>query len=262
MSRLADIIEDVRLDARRRQREEPLANLEARIAERPAPPRGFAMKLRAAAERGYGLIGEIKRASPSKGWIRRDLDPAAAAAAYEAGGAACLSVLTEPAYFRGSPGDLETARAACGLPTLRKDFMIDPWQVAESRAMGADCVLLIMAALGDGQAGELAEAARRWNLDVLAEVHSPDEAGRVAALAPDLVGVNNRDLATFETDLAVTERLRPLVGEEMLVVSESGIAAAADLHRLATCGVRCFLVGESLMRQKDLTAATRALLEG
>ncbi len=262
MSRLADIVDDVRQDVRKRQNQEPLADLEARISERAEPPRGFARKLRSDAERGYGLIGEIKRASPSKGWIRRDLDPAAAALAYEAGGAACLSVLTERAHFRGGPDDLEAARAACGLPALRKDFMIDPWQIAESRAMGADCVLLIMAALGDGQAEELAEAARRWNLDVLAEAHTSEEAERAVALAPDMVGVNNRDLATFETDLAVTERLRPLLDEETLVVSESGIVAPADLHRLAACGVRCFLVGESLMRQDDLAAATRALLEG
>lgn len=260
MSRLDDIVEDVRQEMRRRQQGTSLDALETSIAH-CEPPKRFARCLESASSLGYGVICEIKRASPSKGWIRQYLDSVEAAQLLESGGATCLSVLTEQNHFHGSPEDLERVRASSSLPLLRKDFMVDPWQIAESRLMGADCVLLIMTVLDDGQAGELAEAARRWDLDVLAEVHNAEEVERALALSPDMVGINNRDLTTFETDLAVTERLSSLIDEETLTVSESGIETSWDMHRLADCGVRCFLVGESLMRQNDLAAAIHDLLE-
>jgi indole-3-glycerol phosphate synthase len=238
-----------------------LADLDARAALQSAP-RGFEAALRAHATNGFALIAEIKKASPSKGLIREDFAPANHARAYEAGGAACLSVLTDAPYFQGHEDYLIAARGACTLPVIRKDFMIDPWQVAEARSIGADAILIIVAALEDRQMAEIEAAALERGMDVLVEVHNEAEMERAARLKSRLIGVNNRDLKRFATDIATTERLAPLAPEGTLLVAESGINAHADLVRLAACGARTFLVGESLMRQSDVEAATRALLNG
>ena len=230
-------------------------------ARNVSPPRGFKTRLVGAVEAGgYGLIAEIKKASPSKGLIRDDFAPAVLAKGYEAGGATCLSVLTDVAYFQGSDTDLMDARAAVTLPVLRKDFMLDPYQIVESRALGADCVLLIMAALDDAQARELEDAATGVGLDVLAEVHNKQELDRALELQAPLIGINNRNLKTFEVDLATTETLLAAIPEDRTVISESGLAGPDDLARLSKAGVNCFLIGEALMRSDNVEAATRFFL--
>lgn len=258
------ILEQICADKRRHvehcKKRRPLSEVAA-AAKSAAPPRRFADRLGQAVNAGgYGLIAEIKRGSPSKGLIRADFNPAGLAKSLEAGGATCLSVLTDAPYFQGSNDFLLRARAASGLPALRKDFMLDPYQILESRALGADCVLLIMAILDDAQAAELEKAASEFSLDVLVEVHDESELERALKLNARLIGVNNRNLDTFDTDLSVTERLAPLVPADRILVSESGLSGADDLARMSGCGANCFLVGESLMRQDDVEEAVRNLL--
>jgi indole-3-glycerol phosphate synthase len=257
--KLSEICDNKRTEVAARKANVSLADLDA-LAYAQTPPRGFRSALVRDAANGFALIAEIKKASPSKGLIRGDFDPADHARAYAAGGAACLSVLTDALYFQGHEDFLAAARGACDLPVLRKDFMVDPWQVTEARAIGADAILIIVAALDDGAMAEIESAAIERDMDVLVEVHNSDEMERAARLKSRLIGINNRNLKHFVTDIAITEQLAPLAPEGSLLVSESGINHHADLHRLAQCGARAFLVGESLMRQTDLTAATRALL--
>ncbi len=255
--RLAEICETTRAEMTRRQAVHSVADLD-RAAAAQTRPRGFRAALDAAP--GYGLIAEIKKASPSKGLIRADFDPAAHARAYQAGGAACLSVLTDAPYFQGHEDYLVAARAACTLPVLRKDFMVDPWQVVEARAIGADAILIIVAALDDAQMAEIEAAALERGMDVLVEVHDAAELDRALRLRSRLIGVNNRDLRDFSVDFARTYELVAAAPPGCTFVAESGITGPADLAAMARHGVRCFLVGESLMRQDDVAAATARLL--
>ncbi|HEX2940020.1 MAG TPA: indole-3-glycerol phosphate synthase TrpC [Rhodopila sp.] len=258
---LAQICNDVRADVGARKAGRGIDALKHEISARSDTPRGFGYALKSASTSGrYGLIAEVKKASPSGGLIRPDFDPAAIARAYEEGGATCLSVLTERHHFQGDPEHLKAARAAVSLPVLRKDFILDPWQVYESRAIGADCILLIMAALSDAQARELEQIAQSLDMDVLVEVHDRDELDRALALQTSLIGINNRNLKTLRTDLATTEELAPLVPPDRFLIAESGIRNTADLRRLSAVGPNCYLVGESLMRQPDVAAAVRDLL--
>ncbi len=258
---LARICATTAADIALRRAETPLAALKSRIAVNRHQPRGFAEALAQALIAGkFGLIAEIKRASPSGGLIRPGLDPAGVAREYVEGGAVCLSVLTDGPYFQGTPADLQAARHATALPVLRKDFILDPWQVFESRAMGADCILLIMAALSDAQALELEQAARELDMDVLVEVHDRAELERAHGLQTKLIGINNRNLKTLRTDIATTLALAQYVSPCRMLVTESGIRTHDDVKRLADVGAHCLLVGESLLRQPDLAAASRALL--
>lgn len=257
---LARICADKREHVARSITARSLATMEA-AAERASPSRGFTAKLAAAMDEGrYGLIAEIKKASPSKGLIRADFDPAVLARAYCDGGATCLSVLTDEPYFQGRDEYLVAARAAVDLPVLRKDFMLEPYQIFESRALGADAVLLIMAALGDGEAADLHEIATGLGMDALVEVHDEAELERALKLSARLIGINNRNLKTLTVDLNVAERLAPMAGRGRMVVAESGLSTPADLARMARIGVTTFLIGESLMREADVVAATHRLL--
>jgi indole-3-glycerol phosphate synthase len=260
MSTILDRIKAYKLeDVAQRKASRPLASVEE-AARAATPPRGFVRALHDAAAAGYGLIAEIKKASPSRGLIRADFDPPSLARAYEAGGATCLSVLTDAPSFQGDDSFLVEARAATDLPCLRKDFLYDPWQVVESRALGADCILIIMASLSDAQAEELEAVALEWDMDVLIEVHDAAELERASALRSPLMGINNRNLHSFEVTLDTTRQLARRVPEDRLIVSESGLYTPADLADMARYGARCFLIGESLMREADVEAATRALL--
>lgn len=237
-----------------------IADCENRAHQAEAP-RGFIAALKQAVSEGrYGLIAEVKKASPSKGLIRADFNPPQLAKAYQAAGATCLSVLTDEKYFQGHDSYLIEAKAAVKIPVLRKDFMLDPYQVIEARSYGADCILLIMASLSDDQAAELEAAANEFAMDVLVEVHNAEELERALKLKTELIGINNRNLKTMTTDLATTEELAAMVGDDRLLVSESGLNTPQDLSRMAKVGAQCFLIGESLMRQDDVEAATRAIL--
>ena len=260
MNKLTEILAAKREHVAARKREATLADLDARAAAQTRP-RGFRAALdRRVAAGGFGLIAEIKKASPSKGLIRADFDPPAHARAYEAGGASCLSVLTDTPYFQGADAYLSAARAVCVLPCLRKDFIVDPWQVAEARALGADAILLIVAALDDGAMAEIEQAAIERGMDVLVEVHDAGELDRALRLRSRLIGVNNRDLRDFSVDFQRTYELVGHAPSGCTFVAESGLSGPADLAAMAEHGVSCFLVGEALMRERDVEAATRRLL--
>ena len=261
MNKLDEICVTKRDEVAARKKAVSLADLEA-MAGAQTPPRGFRAALDAKAATGFGLIAEVKKASPSKGLIRADFDPPAHARAYQAGGAACLSVLTDAPYFQGHEDYLIAARAACALPVLRKDFMVDPWQVLEARAIGADAILVIMAALDDVLAAEIEETALSLGMDVLVETHDAEEFDRALMLRSRLIGVNNRNLKDFTVDFARTYELVDRAPEGCTFIAESGLGSHADLLAMSEHGVRCFLVGESLMRQADVAAATRTLLTG
>ena len=257
---LAKILADKRTHVAERKAALPFSEVE-RLAHAAGPVRRFAAALKqAVTTEGYGLIAEIKRASPSKGLIRADFEPPVLARSYQTGGAACLSVLTDRPYFQGDDSFINTARTACGLPVLRKDFMIDPYQIAEARMLGADCVLLIMAALSDPLADELSTIAHEMGMSVLIEVHNRHELDRAQKIRYEMIGINNRNLRTMQVDLETSIKLAPHLPHDRIGVAESGISVSADLARLAAVGIRCFLVGESLMRHADVAAATRKLL--
>lgn len=259
MNTLDKILEVKRGEVAERKAVTSLADLQTRALAQ-TPPRGFRAALDAKAAQGYGLIAEIKKASPSKGLIRADFDPPAHARAYEAGGAACLSVLTDAQFFQGHEDYLVAARAACTLPVIRKDFMIDPWQALEARSIGADAILIIVAALEDAQMAEIENAALGLGMDVLVEVHDEAEFDRALALKSRLIGVNNRNLKDFSVSFDRTYELVGRAPEGCTFVAESGLTSRGDLDAMAEHGVRCFLIGESLMRQDDVEAATRALV--
>ncbi len=260
---MSDVLDRICRDKRdhiaTRKAATPLPDMKARAAS-ASPVRPFAESLAAASATGYGLIAELKKASPSKGLIRDDFSPADLAQAYQAGGATCLSVLTDIPFFQGDDAYLTAARDAVALPVLRKDFMLDPYQVHEARAIGADCILLIMAALEDSQAADLESLAFELGMDALIEVHDETELARALNLKSRLIGVNNRNLKTLDVDLATTERMAAAIPADRIAVGESGLGSPADLARCVAVGVRCFLIGESLMRQDDVAAATRAIL--
>ena len=261
MNKLDEICATKRDEVTARKAATSLADLES-MARQQTPPRGFRASLDAKAKTGFGLIAEVKKASPSKGLIRADFDPPAHAHAYQAGGAACLSVLTDAPYFQGHEDYLIAARAACALPVLRKDFMVDPWQVLEARAIGADAILVIMAALDDGLAAEIEDTAMALGMDVLVETHDAEEFDRALKLRSRLIGVNNRNLKDFTVDFARTYELVNRAPDGCTFVAESGLGSHADLQAMSEHGVRCFLVGESLMREADVEAATQRLLTG
>jgi indole-3-glycerol phosphate synthase len=260
MSNVLTEIIDVKIGHVARQKKvRPQVEIE-QLAAVASPVRGFGSALERAAKTHFALIAEMKRKSPSGGEIRPGFDPAAVARDYETAGAACLSVLTDTPYFGGLDEDLAAARNACALPALRKDFMVDPYQIAESRALGADCILLIVAALDDGRLAELAAETRRLGMDALVEVHDEEELERALKLDARLIGINNRNLKTLTTDLATFERLAPRIPADRLRVAESGLKTNADFRRMEAAGAAAFLVGESLLRHPDLVGATRALL--
>ena len=257
---LTRICEDKRLHIAKCQEQRSLESIEI-TAKQASPARGFAASLNAAVNAGlYGLIAEIKKASPSKGIICDDFDPLSLARSYELGGASCLSILTDVPYFQGSDTDLIEARSTISLPVLRKDFMLDPYQIIESRALGADCVLLIMAILDDIQAKELEDTAKSVGLDVLVEIHNSNELDRALRLETPLIGINNRNLKTFEVDLKMTESLIPYIPKDRTIISESGISRPFDMARLSEAGANCFLIGEAFMRSKNIEAVTRYFL--